>query len=326
MRMTRLVQSTAVYVVAFASLGLTGCGGGDGQSPPPTASTPTPSSSPSPSPSPTPSPTPSPSNEPSLGGAQIGDKLVGPLACSDGAVTQSAEGFVTGLGTITKTKIDNQIEISFLAQDSFSTDVNGFGGSAWAAVDKRTPPNSVYVRYSNAQQGELLLSQQNQTFATQGLYNTSALCFFAVGLAPPSLPSGQVIDYFGIIDGFGVIGGQQKRLYESRVGLKMDFASGKGVLTADIEARANPFGDYADGTSTDVGTVTANVELVGGSANFSSVTFSGTGLSGQIVGRLVSNEKNVLGKGGAGAVFVFELTSSGGDVLYGAMALHANIM
>jgi hypothetical protein len=256
----------------------------------------------------------------------VGDKLSGPLACSDGSITQSSDGYVTGIGPITKTKIDNQIEITVVGTDSFAADVNGFGGSSWGPADKRNPPNAVYVRYSNAQQGELLISQQNQTFATQGLYNESALCFYAVGLAPPSLPSNRVIDYYGFTDGFGVFSGQQQRLYLGRVSLRMDFATGKGVLTAALEAREDPFGSYPTASLYEVDGVTANLELASGTSSFSDATLSGTEYSGHIVGKLVSNNQNVLGTGGAGAVFVFELTSASGDILYGAMALQANIM
>jgi hypothetical protein len=65
---------------------------------------------------------------------------------------------------------------------------------------------------------------------------------------------------------------------------------------------------------------------VNGSNNFSYTTLSGPGYSGHIAVQLVSNNQNGLGTGGAGAVFVFELKSASGDLLYGAMALHANIM
>jgi hypothetical protein len=168
----------------------------------------------------------------------------------------------------------------------------------------------------------------NLLFATYGLENSTNLCFFAAGLPPQSLPS-IAVEYVGFVDGFAVISGQQKRLFEtltSKPVLVMDFATGRGRLEFQLVARNDPFGDYGKSIAEPVGTVSADLQLVAGRQNFGFTTLSGSGFSGRVIGQFVDRDKSKLGTGGAGAAFVFELTRPNGDVLYGSLALGANLI
>lgn len=302
----------------------TGCGGGGPDGPPATSGTgPAPSPTPSPAPSPSPSPTPAPG--PSIAGAKPGESIAGPLACSDGVVTRSPDGSVTGIQQISKTKIDNGLVLAYRAPDSFASDVNGFGGSQWTPEDKRTAPNEYFTRYASPAQGELQLGVHNLIFVTYGLENSSGLCFFAAGLEPQSLPPGKVV-YTGTIDGFAVISGHQQRLFsmqESAPVLTMDFSTGRGKLEFQLVGRDDPFGDFEKAPGAALGTVSAELQLSPGSKGFGLTALSGSGFDGRVTGQFVDRDQSILGTGGAGVALVFELTRPNGDILYGSIALGA---
>lgn len=305
----------------------TGCGGG-GSDGPPATSGPGPAPSPTPSPAPSPSPTRTPAPGPSIAGAKVGESFGGPLACSDGVVTRSPDGSVIGIQAISKTKIDNALLLTYQAPDTFSADVNGFGGSQWTPGDKRTAPNQYFTRYASPAQGELQLGVHNLTFVTFGLENSSGLCFFAAGVEPQTLPPGQVgrVVYTGVIDGLAVISGHQQRLFswlESSPVLTMDFSTGRGTLQFHLVGRDDPFGDFEKAPGAALGTVSAELQLSPGSKGFGLTALSGSGFDGRVTGQFVDRDQSILGTGGAGVALVFELTRPNGDILYGSIALAA---
>lgn len=320
-----------VYISALACL-LQGCGGeGSTSSVPFVVVTPTPTAAPSPAPTPSPTPASTTSGNPALGGARVGDTIAGMLACSDGRVSRAADGRVTGISAITRMKIDNGVAITYRGPDSFTTDINGFGGSSWTFEDKRTPPSDRFTRYSNTSQGELLVTTDELRFVTYGQENGSGLCFFAAGLSPFSLRTAGTFEYFGVVDGLGIIGGVPKRFLYNQVNSSepefvMDFATGQGKLKFDLVAKSNVFEDLGGGTSERLGTVEADLRLAPGSTSFAATPLSGSGFTGTVRGFFVSNAENIMGSGGAGVALVFELRNSNGDLIYGSVALAANLM
>lgn len=319
-------RSTALLALSIA-LTSAGCGGEDLTAPPPIlGSNPTPTPVPTPTPSPSPSPSPTPG--PALAGAKVGETIEGPLVCSDGIVTRASDGSVTGIGPISRTKLDNTLALTYVAPDTFYSDLNGFGGSQWTPADKRVAPNQNFVRYANPAQGELQLTKVDFTFVTHGLENSTGLCFFAAGLRAQSLPSFPV-EYLGVIDGFAVISGQQKRLFGSLLSdpvLIMDFATGRGKLEFQLVARSHPFGDFEKDTGELLGTVSADLQLNPASQNLTLTTLTGSGFNGRVTGIFVDRNQSVLRTGGAGVALVFELTRPNGDLLFGTIALAANVM
>ncbi|MFN6933625.1 MAG: hypothetical protein ACK4NZ_00555 [Tsuneonella sp.] len=243
-------------------------------------------------------------------------------------MTRTTDGSVSGIGPISKTNIDNNLALTYVAPDTFSSDVNGFGGSRWTPADKRTAPNQHFVRFANPEQGELQLAINNLLFVTHGLENSTGLCFFAAGLRPQSLPS-ITVEYVGIIDGFGIISGQQKRLFDVSVSepvLIMDFATGRGKLEFQLVARNDPFGEYEKRTAEPLGMVTADLHLNPASQNLRLTTLTGSGFDGKVTGIFVDRDQSILRTGGAGVALVFELTRPNGDLLFGTIALAANVM
>ncbi|ASJ90945.1 hypothetical protein CBR61_08455 [Porphyrobacter sp. CACIAM 03H1] len=249
------------------------------------------------------------------------------MACSDGAVTRSTDGGIVGIGPVSRIKIDNQIAVTYRALDTYSTDINGFGGSSWSPSDKRPAPNEWFTRYSSPLQGELLLSRFNISFAAHGLENGSSLCFFAAGLPSKTLPTAGSVQYFGIVDGFGIINGVPKRfLYWQTNGtvpeLIMNWARREGDLTFQLMARSDPFGQFEKNAVEPVGTITGRIRL----DQPGTIALSGAGFTGTMTYAFVSDDKNVLGTGGAGAALVYELRRANGDFVYGSIALNANLM
>lgn len=318
-------QWTGAAALALASA-LPGCGGEEsGPTPAPVAAAP----ALVPAPTPSPTPTPTGARDPKFASAAIGETIGGPLICSDGLVTTGPSGEATGVGPITRTKNDGSIQITYLGQDSYRTDINGFGGAAFTPEIKRTFPSPVYARFSSPQAGELLLGQYSLTFVTFGAYADSSLCFFAVGLPAASLP-GVAVSYSGIVDGLAVIGGTQSRIFSgsaSDATMDFAFAKGTGTLSLNLVRRADPFGNFEASTPVNLGTVTANITLEAGRRSFTA-PLAGAGYTGTVIGLFVDNGNSMLGKdvGGAGAALVYELRSPAGDLIYGTVALAANLL
>lgn len=315
-------RSRYPFAMAAAVLTLTSCGGGDSSGStdpvdlPPSGSTPTPTPTPSPTPSPTATPT-------TVAQAVPGQALVGYEACGKGPVTRDAQGHITGI-TLTGTKIDNSLEIHYLAEDKYQLDTNGFGGSTFLPSMKQPVGIAGFDHFLDPVQGEFEIFRDGGPdgtilFATFGADFSSGPCFFAAGLQP-TLPTIRTAEYGLWIDGLAQIGGVTSRLYGVGEGFSLDLASGTGTITLALGGRADPFGHFASHPVTPIQTVTATMSLHA-SGTFSTATLSGGGYTGSIYGRLVSQASgNVSGDGGAGAVFVFELQNGAGDMMVGAIA------
>lgn len=327
-RIRKAATGAALPMVLLVPL-LSACGGDEARAPAPTGGVVVPPPpAPAPAPSPAPAPAPSAGDQPSMAGAAIGETIGGPAACSDGALARGADGRVSGIASISGVRIDNALGITYRAEDSFSTDYNGFGGSYYTAADRRNSDDPFYVRYASPQQGELLLGRHGLTFVTFGQENGSYLCFFAAGLRARSLPE-TLVEYLGVVDGFGVIAGEQKRFAipgdePLKARLIMDFATGRGQLTIRLAARDDPFGDYAANPETVIDTVTAEVVIDRASSSASGIRLAGADFSGEANGYFVGRE-STLGDG-AGLALAFHVSRANGDFVYGSVALSANIM
>lgn len=291
--------------------------------------------SPAPTPSPPAPPPPPPTQSPAapartIAGASPGDTLVGIQTCArDGAVRDS-EGHVIGLTDFTSAKIDNFVTLKYVAVDSFELDLNGFGGPSYVPADKRTSPDRAYDQFLNRTQGEFFLFKDGGpfgsfTFATLGLDNSSGLCFFAVGLQPSSLPNIGSDTYFARADGIAKVDGQLLRLFGTEGRLDVNYETGAALLELTINGRGHPFADFTGQVATSIATVRATLQLRerGG---FSASLSGSNGYTGSVTGMLVSNERNVSGRGGAGAVLTFELRNSQGEVMTGAIAAERNLI
>ena len=311
---------SALVCGAAASL-LSGCGGGGSDSassaPPPITVTPPPLTTPPPPPPPS-------ASTGWLVGAVPGETLGGLMACAIDPVQRDAAGHVTGLAALTGAKIDNSLSLLFRDADSYSLNVNGFGGSSFAPADKRSSPTLAFDYFLKPGGDEFYLARANEasgsrTFATHGLYTGGGVCFFAVGLPASPLPTSGTGDYIIIADGLARIGGQNLRLLPSYTGssLIVDYQTGKATLTLVLGGKPNAFEEFADKPVTAITTVTASLQRIQGSAAFGTADISGGGFTGKVAGQLVGNTANVSGLGGAGAVFSFELRNTAGEVIFG---------
>ncbi|MCT2559658.1 hypothetical protein N0B51_11775 [Tsuneonella sp. YG55] len=316
---------TAAAALVLASVPA-GCGGEGSGSPPVAAGIPP---TPSPAPAPTATPTPASTDDPLFAGASIGETIVGPLVCSDGRVTTGAQGEVVGIGPITQIRNTDTIRITYVGPDSYRTAIDGLASLAFTPDTKRVPPSPIYARYSAPSAGELLLGQYSLGFVTFGTFTAPDLCFFAGGL-PPGVLNRQTVDYFGIVDGLGVVGGVQSRFFNATYGearMIFDFPTATGLFSFDLVQRSDPFGDFRASPPVKLGTVSANVVLAPGQESFF-VPLSGAGFTGTARGRFVHDGGSILGPniGGAGVALVYELRSPAGDLIYGSVAFAANLI
>jgi hypothetical protein len=180
----------------------------------------------------------------------------------------------------------------------------------------------------NPQGDELYITKSNslsgsRTFATHGLENSSALCFFAVGLPAAPLPTTGSGEYGVIVDGIARIGGTNLRLLPSFSGssLIVNYQTGTATLTLAISGRPNPFEEFATQPTTSITTATASLSLQAGGPGFATTGLAGSnGFGGAVTGSLVGNAQNTSGKGGSGAVFTFALSNAAGEVIFGIVA------
>lgn len=321
--------STNMLAVA-ALTAIQGCGGDD-QPPSGPIAVPAPTPAPTPAPSQPATPTPAPSSglPPILAGARIGETVSGPLVCSDGALTLDAEGAVIGVGPISRAQIDTSLSIRYVAADTFVLDLNGFGGGTYGPALKRSYPTAEYLRFADPLRGEFLLARNGLAYVTSGVAAESGLCMYAAGLPALTLPTG-VVSYVGLVDGFGVVSGQQVRLSAANVDASLDFARGTGQLSFQLMRSAIAAGSRVTNPGTApavLATVTANLTIAPTSRTLSG-TASGGGYAGTVKGSFVSQGQSVLGPGigGTGIALVFELRSASGDILYGALPLSADLI
>jgi hypothetical protein len=311
---------------------LSSCGGGDGSTTVPTSVV---AVSPPPAVPPPPPPiTPPPPSGIQLVGAAPGQTLQGLLACARDPVTRDGEGRVTGLPVLTGAKIDNSLLLLFRDTDSYSLDVNGFGGSDFAPADKRTSATLAFDQFLKAGGDEFLITRSNslsgtRTFATHGLYNAAGLCFFAAGLPAAPLPTSGTGDYLVIVDGIAKSGDQTLRLLPSFEGslLKVDYAERTANLTLVLAGRPNAFGDFTGQSPVSVTTATASLKFLQAGPAFTTTTLTGSGgYSGTVTGMLVGDTQNVSGSGGFGAVFTFEMKNAAGEVIFGTIVAERNLI
>lgn len=247
------------------------------------------------------------------------------MACAKDPVLKDAQGHVTGLPVLTGAKIDNQVTLLFRGTDSYVLDVNGFGGPAFSPADKRASPTVAFDRFINPQGSEFYITKSNsvsgsRTFATHGLDNSSALCFFAVGLPSAPLPTAGSGEYLVVVDGIARMGSENLRLLPSFSGssLTVNFQTGTATLKLAISGRPNAFEEFANQPATSITTATASLNLQAGGPGFAEAGLIGSnGFAGAVRGTLVGNAQNTSGKGGSGAVFTFELRNAAGEVIFG---------
>nr|WP_314444630.1 hypothetical protein [uncultured Sphingomonas sp.] len=255
------------------------------------------------------------------------------MACAVDPVQRDAAGHATGLAALTGAKIDNSLSLLFRDADSYSLDVNGFGGSSFTSADKRTSPTLAFDYFLKPGDDEFYLARTNgvsgtRTFATHGLYTASGFCFFAIGLPASPLPTSGTGTYGIIVDGLAQIGGQNLRLLPSYTGssLTVDYQTGKATLTLALGGKTNAFEEFADKPVTAITTVTASLQRIQGSAAFGRADISGGAFTGKVEGQLVGNSANVSGFGGPGAVFTFELRSAAGEVIFGVVTAERDLI
>lgn len=316
---------TSPVILPFLLVMLSSCGGDSGGTtgsltlvtvtPPPVPPPPPPVATP---------PPPAPAG-PAIAGASVGGVLEGVHACATDPVTRDASGHVTGLN-LTNAKIDNFLSLTYRAVDSFSLDVNGFGGPEFDAADKQTWTGGPYDRFLDANNGELFLSRiESPLFAVLGVDNSSGACFFAIGQRPDSLPT-QYTEYFTLTDGLARVGTRTTRLYGTDSEMTFDPKTGTAKIKLVLSGRDLPFGDYYNQTSAAIAEVTASLALQPG-GYFSTATLAGGQYSGSITGRFVGvGTTNVSGLGGSGAVFTYILRNNTGDILFGVAAAQANLI
>lgn len=285
--------------------------------------------SPSPTPAPTVTPSPTPSPGPTLGhplpGTTAGQVLGGPLVCVNASIVEDANGHVIEVGSIAGVKSDNVIGVTVRATDSYLTNVNGFGGSSYLPSDERTSPNLAYDQFLNSAGDEFFIMRPSslagtRTFATLGIESSGPdLCFFAVGPEATSLPDGSDIDYTIVLDGIARIGGQTYRLLPSAGTLNVDFAAGAATLHMELKGRGNAFDDFSSQPIFDIATADATIGSLTGFVVGPTPLSGPNGFTGTVTGQFVGDASNVSGEGGSGAALVFELRSSNGDVIFGAI-------
>jgi hypothetical protein len=231
-----------------------------------------------------------------------------------------------GVGPISRIKLDNGLALTYRGVDSFSDEINGFGGASWQPDDKTAPPDRYFVRYANSTNGELRLAADDLEFVTYGMENSFSQCFFAAGVPATSVPADGTVEYFGAVDGFAVIGGRQKRVFQvdsAKPILVFDFKTGRGTLEFELVTHDDPYGDFTASTPVSVGTVKADLQTAVLGKGFGITPLSGSGFAGQLAGGFIGRETPLLGAGGGGVAIVFELNGPGGDVIFGSIALAA---
>ena len=304
---------------------LSSCGGESGST---TSMPPLVTVTPPPTPPPTPPVAPPPPTVavgPTLAGASIGGVLEGVYACATDPVTRDTSGRITGIN-LTNAKIDNLLSLTYRAVDSFSLDINGFGGSEFDPADKQFWMGGPYDQFLDANNGEFFISRNGGSlFAILGVDNSSNACFFAAGQRPDTFPN-QLTEYFAIIDGLARVGSATTRLYSNNSEMTFDPVTKIAKIKLKLARRDTPFGAFYDQAPTAIAEVTASLELQPG-GYFTDATLSGGQYLGTIGGSFVGvGASNVSGRGGAGAVFTFVLRSNTGDIMFGVAAAQANLL
>jgi hypothetical protein len=226
------------------------------------------------------------------------------------------------------------LNLLFRGTDSYSLEVNGFGGSKFAPVNKRASPTVAFDQFLKAGDDEFSIAKINalsgtRTFATHGVYYSPGLCFFAAGLPAGPIPASGRGDYGVIVDGVAKVRNETLRLLPSYSGssLAVDFDARTAALTLVLSGRPNPFGEFADQPSTTITTATASLALYQGGRSFDTAPLIGSGgYSGTVNGFLVGDTRNVSGSGGSAAVFTFELKNTAGEVIFGTIVAERNMI
>jgi hypothetical protein len=152
--------------------------------------------------------------------------------------------------------------------------------------------------------------------ATLGTYiNDNSVCFFGAGLAPSGIPTSGSTTYPAVADGL-VSDGSVRRLFLVSSGtVVLDADDDEATVTISFKALNDPEGKgpFVDisgrTTSSEITSATATLELSGASLLVG--TFTGSnGYTGTVYGSFV---------GTSGIILPFELSTDGGDVIYGVI-------
>ncbi|WP_199554561.1 hypothetical protein [Sandaracinobacteroides hominis] len=323
-------QENSLLAAANLVLGLliAGCGS-DGRAPaaPTQVATPPTPAPPVPPPVVTPpDPAPVPTG-PLIAEVAPGGRLEGAHVCA-GTRDTFAEGRLVGiemLGPAILAELASPaFAIDYVNDNSFGTDFNGFGGSSYAPGDRRTAPSRAYagsyfavygVGADQTDEFELYRnSERRLRFATFGrTSNPGTLCFFSAGaVSDTSILADGSYAFAGMADGLLVASGVNRRLFGSTAKAVLD-ANGKTLLvTIDLVARDQAFGEFLDRPATSVGQVSARFPY--SRSALGTVPLSGPdGATGSIRGGFY--------KGSLGAGFVFALEYPNGDRIFGAAGL-----
>ena len=207
------------------------------------------------------------------------------------------------------------LQIHYAAVDTFALDVNGFGGSSFAPIDRR---GSISEKFGHLRKGneelEIDTGQSGLSLVTFGRFSwKEELCFFAAGARTANFLVDGDYPFAGVADGVFVSAssGRTYRVYGSIVEGTI-FANAREVaVTIRFTGRDWPFDDFPDSEPVDLGVATARIPYAVSSFDFAK--FAGPGgstgtITGQFHDRLASLS------------FVYELTYPNGDRMFGAAA------
>lgn len=299
---------------------LCACGSqGDGAPVPDVVVAPPPAPSP-PSTTPPPSPPPPPAPPgPLIANVSPGSRLSGQQVCATGQATfaPQADGGerLVSISALTGGRLtNNRLTISYLQENMYQTDVNGFGGSRFSPQNMLPKPSRAYDYFRiSAEEFELYRNAEHPIiYATFGRWSDhSGICFFAAGAPATSFLVDGMYEFTGLGDGIVVGSGGTRRLFGSTAIVRMDANRRTVQVTLRLSGREAPFGEFLDSAPANLGEATAQLTYAG--PEFSVSPLSGPdGATGTITGEIYGNLVSV--------GLVFELVYPNGDRIIGAIA------
>lgn len=207
----------------------------------------------------------------------------------------------------------NDYQITYIAPDTYSVDIHGFGGPTFNPMSKVSAAARPFDGYSDtshptefytldiakAGAGIDLTYSAIASFtwiepssATAGVGYVS---FLAVGNATPAdqMPTSGSGTYHGIADGLWNDGTTLRRLYGSTATLTADFSTGVVTSVLDLRGHAEPFGDFLAMPTTVLGTFTGTGQI--GNSNFAGSFAGAAGYSGGYSGRFIGPSASEFG-------------------------------
>ena len=241
------------------------------------------------------------------------------MVCANGTFTRSS-GRISEITALNPPKNDSSFNILYPADNTFSLDINGFGGPSFAPTQKATGPTFMYDYFQNGTDELELYRNRLLTYVTFGRYSDAqTLCFFAAGGPPKYAPFGNVAfsnPYVGLGDGMARIAGSTLRLLESSASASVNYPANTVDITLSLRGRTTAFGEPS-GAFTPVETVTGTVPL-SSLGSFNGSLTGPDGLSGTVQGNLFDMKQ-------FGMVLTYSLRRPNGDIYFGAAGLDLNV-